>query len=54
MAGQEEAAPVLTHTHHTHIKGQHLHGSVEEFIFWVFNVSATEEEPAGAKQASEP
>lgn len=53
MSGQKDGLSAPTHTPHTHIKGQHLHRSVEELIFWVLNVPTSEEEPTHAKQARE-
>lgn len=54
MSGQKGALSAPTHTRHTHIEGQHLHRSVEELIFWVLNVPASEKEPTDAKRANEP
>lgn len=45
--------PHLKSQSNTYVKRQHLHGRVEEFVFWVLDVPAAEEEPVTETKPTE-
>lgn len=45
--------PHLKSQSNPYVKRQNLHGSVEEFVFWVLDVPAAEEEPVMETKSTE-